>query len=106
MSLVGTYTCKPMGAVLTVTSANDANGQGTGTFSIGGNTVNVDIHYHFANSSGPSTNLAIWGMKDDPNFYVGGAGVTNNDTYKAIQLAGGASIGPEVIHFGGSFVRG
>lgn len=105
MSLVGKYFCSQLNSTFTVESANDANGQAKGTIEIDGVVIAVQIHYHFENNVGPITDLWFAGNKDNPNYYVGGVGRTNNQGYKMIKIAGGYPTNSDVNTFEGEYLR-
>ena len=107
MSLVGRYSCHELGAVLTITEANDSNGRGRGRFAMGGMTIPINLHYHFENSDGPRTNLIIWDTNTDPNQYVGGAGVSDTPyADEGVHLAGGLSVLGKTAGFSCFFKKG
>lgn len=105
MGLIGTYVNSDLEAKLVITTANDANGNGSGTLQMGVVTLSVNIHYHFENSVGPATTLYFYGNQDDPNYYLGMAGLTDNRTYSNIQISGGLAKTNGVIPFSGVFTR-
>ena len=93
MTLKGKYSCSELSATLTITEANDSNGTGEGSFSMGGVTVPVTMKYHFKNSAGPTTNYVLSGLNNDPNQYVGMAGFSKTaHASDGITLAGGLSV--------------
>ena len=105
-NLQATFSCKELGASLTIREANDRNGSGKGSFSMGGVTVPVSIHYHFENHGTKGTNYTIWGNTDNPNHYVGIAGdskTTGAD--RGMTLAGGLSISGQTTSFSCFFRR-
>ena len=80
MSLVGTYKLTTQGksATLEINEAYIHNGDGKGKFSMDGEAVNVDIHFHYQNNSGPLICLYFNGRSDSGDmFYVGGSGSTD-----------------------------
>ena len=106
MSLVGTYVCNAIPAKLIVTEANDANGQAKGVMEFGdGIVIHVQMHYHYKNNVGPDTDLWFAGNNDDPNQYVAGVGITNNQGFPKIEIAGGFPLENGVQAFHDTFVR-
>ena len=105
MSLVGTYQCASLNSSFVVENANNANGSANGVFKMDGMIIPVTIHYHFENNVGPVTNLWFGGGNDNPNHYVGGAGLTNNSTYAEIILGFGWPTPGGVRTFSGSYVK-
>ena len=93
------------GTILVIKEANDANGVASGTLQMGSVFVDVNIHYHFQNSSGPATSLSVWGWVADPNSFVGAAGVTNNGSYAQIELKGGVASTTAVQDISGVYKR-
>jgi hypothetical protein len=106
MSLEGTYTCASLDAKLVITKANNTNGEGTGTLTIGDLTMEVNIHYHFNQNVGPDTVIEIWGSNFYGYDYTGAAGFTK-DTNGAsgIMLAGGFGNASSVQGFSGLFKK-
>jgi hypothetical protein len=105
MSLNGKYYCAEIKSSLVIENANNANGQANGTFELDTITIPVNIHYHFENNVGPKTNLWFAGNLDNPNEYVGGAGLTQRDAFTNIQIAGGYPVSDSVKTFEGKYVR-
>lgn len=106
MSLVGTYKNDDSGAVLNITSSNDANGEGKGSFKMGDIGIPVVIHYHFIAGGLTGTTLVVSGYEDEPNHYTGSAGYTDTTTGKnGIRLSGGLAVQKNVIAFSGLFVK-
>jgi len=106
MSLVGTYTNDDSGAVLNIKTSNDANGEGSGSFSMGDISIPVSIHYHFIAGGLTGTTLVVSGYEDEPNYYIGSAGYADTTTgSNGIRLSGGLAIQKTVIPFSGLFVK-
>lgn len=106
MSIQGTYNNKALNAKLVITEANDSNGQGKGTFSIGGASYEVALHYHFDNNTGPTTVMQIWTSNTYGWDYVGAAGSTPTaDGSKGITLAGGFANTKTTNGFSGLFTK-
>ncbi len=104
-SLVGNYEHAALEARIEITEANVANGQGKGIFHYESIEVPFALKFHFENSSGPITNLTICGSKDDPNQYLGAAGLTTNQGYPTIEVAGGLARTNGVISMTGVYKR-
>ncbi|HAD98813.1 MAG TPA: hypothetical protein DCG19_15475 [Cryomorphaceae bacterium] len=106
MSLNGTYKCAQLGATLEITESNNSNGQGSGTFTIGGNSYPVNLHYHFENNVGPKTVLQIWASRVTAWDYLGAAGNTaSTDGSAGITLCGGVSSIGTASGFSGLFTK-
>ncbi|MGH1338958.1 MAG: hypothetical protein ACRBFS_22775 [Aureispira sp.] len=105
MALTGKYHCSEINSTINITEADNRTGQASGTIEIGGSTISINIFYHFENSVGPVTNLWLAGNKNDPNQYVGAAGVTENTSFSTIRVAGGYSAEAEVNTFEGTYRR-
>lgn len=109
MGLQGTYQNTNTGETLTITSANDANGQIAGTITSNGRTLNLTGHYHYANSGGPATSIAFYAMADDPNVYEGWACSGTAPNFSQLNAMGsrttinGSTM--TTIGVGGLFVR-
>ena len=105
MSLIGKHHCSQINSTFIITEANDANGQAKGTIELDSVAINVEIHYHFEDNSGPITDMWFAGNKDNPNYYVGGSGCTDNRGYKMIKIAGGYPTQTDVNTFEGEYIR-
>jgi hypothetical protein len=105
MSLVGKYFCAEINSTLTIDSADNANGQASGSIIVASVEVPVNIHYHFENNVGPVTDLWFAGNQDNPNYYVGGAGRAVSMNFESIKLAGGYPTAADVISFEGDYKR-
>jgi len=107
MSMKGTYTNKTLNATLKITEANNANGTGKGTFTIGGKSYGVNLHYHFENNTGLPTVLQIW--SDQGTLYgweyVAASGSTPDQGASGITLAGGVSTVNNTHSFSGFFAK-
>ena len=94
MNLAGTYTNTETKAVLTITQADDSNGQLSGTLATNYNgsavTLTVSGHYHYLNSAGPQTSLAFIAVHDDSpaSIYEAWSGITDNRSYKTLEVQG------------------
>lgn len=105
-SIDGTYACDELSAKFEVTTSDDSNGEGKGTFSLAGMKLDVRLHYHFKNSVGPETTLEFSGFQGDPNKFVGGAGwIPDYANVTAINMAGGFATVDKTTGFSGKFVR-
>ncbi len=104
-SLVGTYVNKNLGSELKVTEADDRTGTGQGVFSIGGQSVKVEIHYHFKNSTGNETTIWFKGNIDDPNMYVGGSAYSDNRSFPDLMIAGGYSDLSGTVGYSGKYSK-
>lgn len=106
MSLIGTYNNKSLNATLEIKEANNANGEGSGTFTIGGASYAVNLHYHFDNNVGQPTVLQIWASDIYGYDYLGAAGSTpTTDGSDGISLAGGLSNVNATQGFSGLFTK-
>ncbi|MFT5778757.1 MAG: hypothetical protein ACI837_001713 [Crocinitomicaceae bacterium] len=93
MSMTGVYRCAALGATLEIKTATNNNGQGSGTFTMGGATWDVGIRYHFLNDGGPQTVLQMWASHGSANSYVTASAYTSNtNASEGIQFAGGSCI--------------
>lgn len=94
MSLVGKYTNQQADALLTISHANDQNGQLTGelttTYEGTSLTLVVSGHYHFFKSGGPETSIVFFAFHDDDpaSIYEAWAGVTNRNGYTKLDVRG------------------
>jgi hypothetical protein len=106
MSLIGTYSCPQLGAKLVIKEANNDNGKGSGTFTIGNLTIQVSINYHWKNNGGPETVYEIWASDFNGYDYVGAAGHSSDtDASKGIMLVGGLSNVDSTHGFSGLFKK-
>lgn len=106
MGLIGTYSCAQLGAKLEIKEANNANGQGSGTFTMGGVSLPVAIHYHFKDNVGPTTVFQVWTSDTYGWQYIGAAGCSSDTSASAgIYLAGGISTLNSATGFAGLFVK-
>lgn len=106
MTLVGTYTEPKIGAVLQITKADNNVGQASGSFFFQGTIIPVTINYHFIDAGSSGTTYRFSGADNDPNYYVGGAGYSQQIVAETgIQIAGGYSSLKNVVPFSGLFVR-
>jgi hypothetical protein len=105
MSLKGTYKNADTGATLTITEANDANGELKGSIAYPGITLPVSGHYHFQNSGGPRTVIQFTAMNDDAR-YEAWALVADDMHFTTLKGMGGrASFDGSVSGVGGAFAR-
>lgn len=101
-AIEGTYTSDTPGiSKLVISSANDANGQMSGTVTVfpGADgveetTLNFTGHYHYKNSNGPGVAFHLGAGKDSNDLYVGfcGTGTAENGSFNSLLLTGGAAI--------------
>jgi len=106
MSLIGKYSNKALNASLDIKEANNANGQGSGTFTIAGASYEVSVRYHFDNNVGPTTVMQIYTANTYGWDFVGMAGSTaTTDGSKGISLAGGVANTKATSGFSGVFTK-
>jgi len=107
MSMKGTYVNKTLNAKLDITAADNSNGKGSGTFSIGGKSFGVDLHYHFEGNTGLPTVLQIWSNQSTLFGweYVAASGSTPDQGNSGIRLAGGYSTVNGTTGFSGLFTK-
>ena len=104
-NLQAKFSCAELGATLTITKANDSNGTGNGSFSIGGVNVPVAVYYHFEHKGTRGANFTIWGDTTGPNHLgmAGSSKTTGAD--HGITLAGGLAISSQTTSFSCFFKR-
>lgn len=105
MPLQGVYTCPELGAKFDVQEADVATGEAKGVILIADVEINVNIHFHLENNVGPTTDLWFAGNSDDPNEYIGGAGMASTTDYALLTLAGAYPTQYSVLTFEGEFHR-
>ncbi len=105
MPLEGNYFCPEIGARFTVQEADVATGQAKGVILVADVEINVNIHFHLENNVGPTTDLWFAGNNDDPNEYIGGAGMASTLDYSILNLAGAYPTQYSVLTFEGEFHR-
>jgi len=105
MPLEGVYTCPEIGAKFTVLEADVATGQAKGVILVADVEINVNIHFHLENNVGPVTDFWFAGNNDDPNEYIGGAGIAKTPNYVLLNIAGAYPTQYHVLTFDGEFYR-
>lgn len=105
MPLQGAYFCPEIGARFTVLEADVATGEAKGIILIADVEINVNIHFHLENNVGPVTDFWFAGNNDDPNEYVGGAGMAKTPDYILLNIAGAYPTQYNVLTFEGEFHR-
>ncbi|MDH6686978.1 hypothetical protein AB7M56_007908 [Bradyrhizobium elkanii] len=104
--LQGTYVNDNIGAKLVISKANDSNGQITdASISYNGQNYPATGHYHFKDSTGPTTVAVLTGLDDDTG-YVALSLTAENQEFKRLKSFGGlANFDAETIGLGGAFIR-
>ncbi|MCP3460400.1 hypothetical protein [Bradyrhizobium sp. CCGUVB23] len=104
--LQGTYVNDNIGAKLVIAQANDSNGQITSaSISYNGHNYPATGHYHFKNSTGPTTVTVPTGLDDDAG-YVALTLTSDSQEFKRLKSFGGlANFDAETIGLGGAFNR-
>ncbi|WP_029084374.1 hypothetical protein [Bradyrhizobium sp. th.b2] len=104
--LQGTYVNDNIGAKLVISQANDSNGQiAAASISYNGHNYPATGHYHFKNSTGPTTVAVLTGLDDDTG-YVALSLTAENQEFKRLESFGGlVNFNAETIGLGGAFIR-
>ena len=105
-AIQGTYKNDNINATLVISQANDANGQITaGTLAYGGCTYQITGHYHFKNSTGPTTVIYVCG--GDPTIGVVSFSLAAGDmSFKVLKSFGGfVDYNNNAIGLGGAFLK-
>jgi hypothetical protein len=103
--LNGTYKNANTGATLTITEANDSNGQLKGSIAYPDITLAVSGHYHFQNSVGPRTVIQLAALNDGAR-YEAWALVADDMNFTTLRSMGGrASFDGSLAGEGGAFAR-
>ena len=105
MPLQGVYVCPELGAKFDIQEADVATGEAKGVILIADVEINVNIHFHFENNVGPTTDLWFAGNSDDPNEYIGGAGMATTMDFPLLTLGGAYPTQYSVLTFEGEFHR-
>lgn len=105
MPLQGVYFSPDIGAKFDIQEADVATGEAKGVILIADVEINVNIHFHLENSVGPTTDLWFAGNNDDPNEYIGGAGMATTPDYSVLKLAGAYPTQNDVLTFDSKFIR-
>jgi hypothetical protein len=105
MPLQGVYFSPDLGARFDIQEADVATGEAKGVILIADVEINVNIHFHFENGVGPTTDLWFAGNNDDPNEYIGGAGMATTQDFLVLKLAGAYPTQSDVLTFEGEFHR-
>ena len=104
--IVGTYKNDNIGAMLTIAQANDANGDILAASIVyGGHTYAATGHYHFKNSTGPTTVIYLTAM--DPSAGTVALALTAPDmNFKELKSFGGfTTYDATAVGLGGAFMR-
>lgn len=104
--IVGNYKNDNIGATLVISQANDSNGQITAaTVTYAGQTYPATGHYHFKNSTGPTTAIAITALNDGVG-YISLALTATDMNFRELKSFGGyVTFDAVAIGLGGAFVR-
>ncbi|MFT5890091.1 MAG: hypothetical protein ACI9Y7_000179 [Dokdonia sp.] len=105
MSLIGTYTNSVLNATLEITEANSSNGQGKGTFNIGGKSYDVTIRYHFQSAVGPTTSMRLYGNGAGYSYFGASGSTADTSGNSGINIAGGVSTFTTTDGFSGMFTK-
>ena len=102
----GTYKNDNIGATLVISQANDSNGQiGSASLTYGGRTYPASGHYHFKNSSGPTT-VVVLNALDDSVGYIGLALTAPDMQFNELKSFGGfVNFDSTAVGLGGAFMR-
>lgn len=105
-TIQGTYKNDNIGATLVISQANDGNGQiASASLTYAGKTYPATGHYHFKNSSGPSTCVIVNALDDDSG-YISLALVSDTMDFKELKSFGGrVTFDTAAIGLGGAFRR-
>lgn len=104
--IIGTYTNAALGAKLVISTANDNNGDISGTFSIGSQSWKINGTWNTSTIT-PNAVFTFSGSGVNPTVMVGGAGASANyqtfaDTTISVSMA---QTGGVVNSVSGVFVR-
>lgn len=103
MPFQGVYLCPELGARLDIQEADVATGEAKGNILIADVEIDINIHYHFENNVGPTVDLWFAGNSDDPNEYIGGAGMSSTPDFILLKIGGAYPTQNSVLTFEGEF---
>lgn len=105
-AIQGTYINDNIGATLVIAKATDANGEITeASMTYNGQTYGAKGHYHFKNSSGPTTVIVLNGLNDGVG-YISLALTAEDPSFKTLRSFGGyVNFDAKASGLGGEFVK-
>ena len=107
MAINGTYYCQDLDSTLVINNpGNMPGGTVSGSFELDGMTININATMNMENTEGMMV-VDFWfgGNNNNPNEYVGGAGMQDmNANPNALQVAGAYPTAEGVATFDGEYV--
>jgi hypothetical protein len=101
----GTYKNDNSGSTLVISNADDSNGSFSGTLTDANVDYSVSGHYHFKNSGGPSTIIAISAFNDGI-AYEAWVLFSQDMTFQKLQSMGArGNFDGTVVGLGGTFIK-